>query len=278
MDKKALRTRIISALIFAVIYLTCILVHRYTFFIFFLIIAFLGSLEYFRLYARYKGHSYGTINRFIAGISGIIPLPILYALSSTVDSASTRQFLLIIPLTLTIICLLDLLRGRQALLFQLPYAVGTFLYPGLLLGSIFIAVIDYNGAYHRYYLLLVVCSVWAVDVGAYFVGSLWGRRKLSPRLSPNKTIEGALGGIFSAMLIAAIFSRFMDLSIGTGILIGLCCGILGITGDLYESKLKRASAVKDSGRIMPGHGGVLDRFDGLIFALPAAGFIILWAL
>ncbi|HKJ98194.1 MAG TPA: phosphatidate cytidylyltransferase [Desulfotignum sp.] len=117
--------------------------------------------------------------------------------------------------------------------------------------------------------LLVVCFI--NDTGAFYTGSYLGKNKLSPHISPNKTIEGSLGGIAAAMTAGVvgvvIFFGRVDLA-----LVMLPCAFLiavaGQIGDLFESALKRASDIKDSGRILPGHGGMLDRIDGLLLAIP----------
>jgi phosphatidate cytidylyltransferase len=111
--------------------------------------------------------------------------------------------------------------------------------------------------------------LWSNDVFAYIVGSLIGRAKLYERVSPKKTWEGTIGGITFSIVAAFIISRFF-LSIDTTnwLALGFLISIFATLGDLIESLLKRQAGVKDSGNIMPGHGGILDRFDGVIFAIP----------
>lgn len=120
------------------------------------------------------------------------------------------------------------------------------------------------------YLFFALFTVWATDTGAYLFGRAFGKKKLWPQISPNKTIEGSIGGIFLACVVAFIFQLFveMDHSMIVVLLVTILISIAGQIGDLVESALKRHYAVKDSGRILPGHGGVLDRFDSLIFILP----------
>lgn len=116
--------------------------------------------------------------------------------------------------------------------------------------------------------LTTLAVVFAGDSGAYITGTLWGRRKLMPAISPKKSIEGALGGLicsFAAGAICAVFVRENPWVVGS---IGFLAGIVAQFGDLFESQLKRMADVKDSGKIMPGHGGVLDRIDGVLFAVP----------
>ena len=112
--------------------------------------------------------------------------------------------------------------------------------------------------------------IWVGDSGAYFTGRALGRTKLFPVASPNKTVEGAVGGLIGAMgaafLARALF--FEALTVSDCLVLGLSGGILGPIGDLVESVFKRSAGVKDSGSFFPGHGGVLDRVDALLFAAP----------
>lgn len=112
--------------------------------------------------------------------------------------------------------------------------------------------------------------VWASDTAAYYVGKSLGRHALAPRISPNKTWEGSFGGAAGAVLAAALLKvTLLDfLPWGHLIVLALICGVLGQLGDLAESRFKRSVEVKDSGEVLPGHGGLLDRFDALLFAVP----------
>ena len=112
--------------------------------------------------------------------------------------------------------------------------------------------------------------VWSNDVFAYVVGSLIGKHKLYEKVSPKKTWEGSIGGVvltIAAAYIISIFFKTYDMQ--TWLVLGLIISIFASLGDLIESMIKRQVGIKDSGNIMPGHGGILDRFDGVIFAIPA---------
>ena len=127
------------------------------------------------------------------------------------------------------------------------------------------------------YLFYSIFIIWATDSGAYFIGRAIGKRKLWPEISPNKTIEGSLGGVVCALIVAFLFSAFTDIeaSFLQLAIITVILSIFGQIGDLVESALKRHYDVKDSGNIMPGHGGMLDRFDSLLFVWPLLHFIYL---
>ncbi|GFH41584.1 phosphatidate cytidylyltransferase [Lactococcus hodotermopsidis] len=120
---------------------------------------------------------------------------------------------------------------------------------------------------------LALFIVWATDSGAYFVGRKIGKTKLIPSVSPNKTVEGSLGGVISAIVVAAIMvflypNQAPEIGIFRLIILVAIFSIVGQLGDLVESSLKRYFGVKDSGKILPGHGGILDRFDSMIFVFP----------
>jgi phosphatidate cytidylyltransferase len=130
------------------------------------------------------------------------------------------------------------------------------------------------------YLFLLFVIVWFSDTGAYFIGTATKKRiQLAPLLSPNKSWQGAFGGVISAMLGAYLYCYFVGIFTACSllpILIGLCCSVAGIFGDLFESALKRFAGVKDSGTLFPGHGGLIDRVDSILFAAPVLYIFILF--
>jgi phosphatidate cytidylyltransferase len=122
--------------------------------------------------------------------------------------------------------------------------------------------------------LLVLVLVWIADSAAYFVGRAWGRRKLAPAISPGKTWEGVAGGLAGATLYAIILAFFTDLGAWLVLVVtALLLGMASIVGDLFESAVKRQAGVKDSGSLLPGHGGILDRIDSATATLPLAALI-----
>ncbi len=123
-----------------------------------------------------------------------------------------------------------------------------------------------------YILLLVIGS----DIGGYFAGKLLGKHKLMPLISPGKTIEGAAGGLLISIASALIFVNWSGYSIFQLLLLALTAWFYALMGDLWESLMKRQGDVKDSGTILPGHGGVLDRIDGFLFAIPAYALLSSW--
>ena len=131
---------------------------------------------------------------------------------------------------------------------------------------------QYNGLL----LLAIFIFIWVNDTGAYLVGSRWGKRRLAPNISPKKSVEGSIGGLllvlFSAVILRLLL--FPELSWLSILLIAAVVAIFGTIGDLFESSLKRQAGVKDSGKLIPGHGGILDRIDSLLLAVPAVYLLL----
>jgi len=122
--------------------------------------------------------------------------------------------------------------------------------------------------------ILVMACTMLSDTFAYFVGRAMGRHRMAPRISPNKSVEGAIGGLVGAVVAALVVKIYSPwLPAMEAVILGLIIGVVGQWGDLFESAFKRDFRVKDSGRILPGHGGILDRFDSILFA----GFVAYWA-
>ncbi|MFV1957196.1 MAG: phosphatidate cytidylyltransferase [bacterium] len=156
----------------------------------------------------------------------------------------------------------------------ISFSVFALIYPPWLLAHVPLMLTSAGG---RRALLFLLVVIWTCDSAAFFVGSSMGKRKLLESVSPNKTVEGAVAGMLSAPVVAVVFSAsgFIDWSIGFAVIIGLVTAFLGQVGDLAESMVKRDAGVKDSGTLIPGHGGVLDRIDALLFAIPVFFYMIL---
>jgi phosphatidate cytidylyltransferase len=127
--------------------------------------------------------------------------------------------------------------------------------------------------------LMLLMLVWLADIGAYFAGRRWGEKKLAPAISPGKTWEGVYGGLLSSLLFAAIagaiFSRSLSWTLAF-MMVSLLTVMFSVAGDLLESLMKRQSGIKDSGNIIPGHGGIFDRIDSLVAAAPLFLIGFLW--
>lgn len=124
----------------------------------------------------------------------------------------------------------------------------------------------------RWVLLAFLCT-WAADTMAYFVGIAFGRHKLAPRVSPKKSVEGLLGGMAGALVVGLLYAPVLAVAPWQGALVGLAISLISVMGDLTESAIKRYVGTKDSGKLLPGHGGILDRFDSSLFVLPFVYYI-----
>ncbi|MFC1906142.1 phosphatidate cytidylyltransferase [Chloroflexota bacterium] len=151
------------------------------------------------------------------------------------------------------------------------------------LGSHFILLRGFGGSdgwnIGRRWIILALFATFAADTMAYFIGRAWGKHKMAPRISPGKTWEGAaggfVGGIGATVLLAYILSITIDWKL---ILLGCLIPVFGILGDLVESMFKRRTGVKDAGSIIPGHGGILDRLDSILFVVIVVYYYVLWVI
>jgi phosphatidate cytidylyltransferase len=183
-----------------------------------------------------------------------------------------------IPMAITAVATLLLLfyavvPGRQDPMANLALTITVMAWVGLGTYAMMIAVSED----YRTLIVGVVFTVAMMDIAQYFVGRTLGRHKLSPWVSPNKTVEGLVGGVIVALTIGALLHFFPPFELTSGLAIGAAVALLVPLGDLAMSAAKRALEIKDMGSILPGHGGFLDRIDGLLFVIPAAWGIFVWA-
>ncbi|MEZ4920707.1 MAG: phosphatidate cytidylyltransferase [Saprospiraceae bacterium] len=184
------------------------------------------------------------------------------------ESYPLKQVIPILTVLVFLALLLELyLESKQPFQIVAHYLLAMF-YVGFPIMFLLDISIE-NGSYIPMRPMGILLLIWSNDTLAYFAGTFLGKRLLFPRISPKKTWEGTMGGAVGTVLVAWMLSNFFSAYTTTEwILIAICVGMFGTVGDLVESMLKRSVQVKDSGRIMPGHGGFLDRFDSLIFSLP----------
>lgn len=178
------------------------------------------------------------------------------------------QILLVITVFVNLILLKDLFAEKKIPLFESKrYIVASFY---LTSGFIFMLLIaNYNSKFTPLLLLGSFILVWINDSAAYLIGKNFGKQKLFPSISPKKTVEGFLGGLFFACISSFFIAEYTQtLKFTSWLILAIIVSVLGTFGDLIESKFKRQAGVKDSGVIMPGHGGLLDRLDSIIFAAP----------
>ncbi len=257
-----LTQRLIAAIFGAIVMISGICYHEWAYFSVFFLISMLSLLEFYKL----------------VGIDGLVPLKsfgtvlglFIYTLSFLIEkgSLSTKYYFALFP-AIACIYLITLYKKNA----KKPFTNIAF----TLLGVIYVAVpfsllhvaTFINGYYQYTTILGFLLILWASDTGAYFAGVKFGKRKLFERVSPKKSWEGSAGGAVLAAAMAFVLSYyFKDISLNRWLAFAGIIVVGGTYGDLIESMLKRSIDIKDSGSIIPGHGGFLDRFDGLLLAAP----------
>ena len=183
-------------------------------------------------------------------------------------TAEAIQILLVITIFVNLILIKDLFTSKRIPLFETKRFILTTFY--LTSGFIFLLLVaNYENSFTPELLLGGFILVWINDSAAYMVGKNFGKQKLFPRISPKKTVEGFLGGLFFSCIASYFIAIYTEtLSSTSWLILAIIVSVMGTFGDLIESKFKRQAGVKDSGVIMPGHGGLLDRLDSIIFAAP----------
>lgn len=187
-------------------------------------------------------------------------------------NATNAATILLISFTLAL-CTLTVVFHKTTTVKDAAVAFFGFCYVGGLLSTVYLTSVGNSPLL----VAVVFISAWGCDTGAYFVGRIFGKHKLAPELSPNKTVEGAVGGMITAALLTAILgfvvfqTRAVDISsiVIKFIIIGAVCSVFAQLGDLFASTIKRLMGIKDFGSVLPGHGGVIDRFDSVFFTAPA---------
>ncbi|MDO8579018.1 MAG: phosphatidate cytidylyltransferase [Dehalococcoidales bacterium] len=192
------------------------------------------------------------------------------------DPGLLAPALLTSAITLSLIGLL-IRRPREQAFNSWAWTMAGVLYTGWLLSYLVALRGSTDG---RNWVLLALFATFASDTAAFFVGRTWGRRKLEPTISPAKTWEGSIAGICGAIIITCLFTLPTPLQINIpwwqGVILGLLVSVFGQFGDLIESLLKRNMGVKDSSHLLPGHGGLLDRMDSVVFAGVLVYYYMLW--
>ena len=219
-----------------------------------------------------------TVNRFICTVAGVY---FFYAMTYFCSDlyAGVAKSVVFIPYLVTIVYLLiaELYLKQDDPIHDWAYTMLSQMYIALPFSLLNVLAFTANGsgmvAFNTLLPLSVFVFLWVNDTGAYCVGSLLGRHKLFPRISPGKSWEGSIGGAVFVLAAAWAVSYFLDdvmLNLYEWLGLGLVVVVFGTWGDLVESLFKRTLGVKDSGSILPGHGGMLDRFDSSLLAIPAA--------
>ncbi len=255
-------TRILVAVLSIPVLLGLSYLGKIPFLIFILLV---GVFSFFEFAEMVKNKNV-NINRALGIIS--VALLILNAYYKLIDS----QLLLLSEII--IIFLIELFRDKGSAIHNIGSTLIGIFYIGLFSSTIILIRESYSGTFHYNNGGLIIISIfitlWITDSAAYFLGSAFGKHKLFPRVSPNKSWEGAIAGFIFAIITMIVLQAFLItfLTLTNAIVLGIIVGLFGQIGDLIESLIKRDTGVKDSSNIIPGHGGIFDRFDSLIFSSP----------
>lgn len=271
-----MKSRFASGFIFVVVVLGGIFGGQYSFLVLFGLVL-MGCLwEYLNLVLPRMRRR--DLTRQILGM-GLGLIPTVLALTFQLELFERQTFvafstLLLFPLLFAAF-IFELSTESETPIQNVAFLMLGMIYIGVPFGLLNLIAFA-NGTFNTVTVLGLVLLTWLNDTGAYAVGSKMGRTPLLPRISPKKTWEGTIGGIIITLITGVIISFFSEESLCVWIILALLVGIFGGIGDLVESMLKRSRGVKDSGTLMPGHGGLLDRFDAFIFHLPyVAAFLLL---
>ncbi len=263
-----MKERIITGLLAAILYLGFCLAGGYAYQAFLLAMALVG---YYEFVTMTKAAPFGA--PAVIGYISVAYMLFPWTLMDLTPPLSVDHMIWVVMLLLLSITVIS--KNRLDIKLMAMLFIGAF-YVGM--GFTYIAdtrqAPDGHGLFWTFMLL---CSIWASDIGAYFTGKTLGRNKLWPSISPNKTIEGAIGGIFFAMVAAVVFSLVSPtlLPLWNALLIGLAAAVVGQMGDLIQSAYKRMYNIKDSGKLLPGHGGILDRCDSWLMVFPFVHILML---
>ncbi len=262
---KSFVTRLCSGIVLVALILYTVITGGNVLFGFNFIISMLAVYELYKVLG---------IEKSIPGLTGYVAMIAYYILIFTDKTQYTLMLIIVF-----LICLL----AEYVFMFpkykteQISNALMCMLYGGVLLSYIYLIRNGNNGAYTVW--LIFLCS-WASDTCAYVAGVAFGKHKMAPVLSPKKSVEGAVGGVIGAALLgaiyAAIFSSHINLSVHPVIAFAIICAVgalISMVGDLAASAIKRNHGIKDYGKLIPGHGGIMDRFDSVIYVAP-----IIWML
>lgn len=240
----------------------------------------LGILEFIELLKRLKLRPQTPLLLFCS----LLLLALLHIMLSTTGLdpwegiyKSERLMTLVIVITFFVVFANELLHGTpdQGMLSAAANLFGA-VYIGVMFA--YILLLRHIPGQNGFYVLFTILVTWANDSSAYFVGINFGKHKLSPRISPNKSVEGSIGGFIGGCIVAVGMALITRRSVPVYLLLGTLVVAAGQFGDLVESVIKRNAGVKDSGMFLPGHGGLLDRFDSLLLAAPVVYYMVAYVL
>lgn len=259
-----LQQRIIAAIIAVPCLLFCVLYSDYTFLILFMVIGALAQLEFYKLVGSISDNLPLTFYGTFCGV-------VMHVLTFFIEKGDLAyQYYYVLSPLLTLIFFIKLYKSKDEKPFKnIAYTFLGIIYVALPFTLLTVLAYIKNDTYDPNIVLGCLFLLWASDSGAYFAGTKFGKTKLFERVSPKKSWEGSIGGLVTAMVVATIISKYYtNYSAFQWYAIGIIIVVAGTYGDLVESLFKRSINIKDSADTIPGHGGFLDRFDGLLLSIP----------
>jgi len=259
-----LQQRIIAALIAVPGLLFCVLYSDYTFLVLFLVIGALAQLEFYKLVGSISDNLPLTFYGTFCGV-------VMHVLAFFIEKGDLAyQYYYVLSPLLTFVFFIKLYKSKDEKPFKnIAYTFLGIIYVALPFTLFTVLAFVKNDTYDPNIVLGCLFLLWSSDSGAYFAGTKFGKTKLFERVSPKKSWEGSIGGLLTAMVVATIISKyFTNYTPFQWYAIGIIIVVAGTYGDLVESLFKRSINIKDSADTIPGHGGFLDRFDGLLLSIP----------
>lgn len=285
LNVQVFKTRALTALIFVVVMLTGLLWNFWSFLVLFTVIHFGCWFEYLKLIEKIYTTKIDIIIKWLFAICGFVLMIVIGNHYTSYDIWMEHfgfriSYKILFWVLLTVCLIVFLLQNKQIpvkakwmsfaglLYISIPLALFLSLRDNVFITNDNFTMLDLG----KIYVCAIMFSIWINDTLAYLVGSFIGKTPLT-KISPKKTLEGTVGGAILCIIVISLLAYFISaakiIEVKHWSAIAALCAIFGTFGDLFESKLKRMANVKDSGSFMPGHGGFLDRFDSLLFAVPA---------
>lgn len=266
LDIQTFKPRFYSALVFGAIMLLALLGDAFIYIAVFTFITFIASKEYYSITQHISKKPIEETTQLIYALACVaLFLFVAHSGGYTFVQNITLQPLIYLSLFILLLLFTIAMHGFKNNFVHLLYGC---VYVPLSFGLLALCYTQ-----NKYFPLALIVLIWINDTMQYIVGSMIGKHKMAPIISPKKTWEGTIGGSLLCLLVAILCSMFFkNFTVTQWLIIGLIASLGGTLGDLLESKLKRVANVKDSGTIMPGHGGALDRFDSVLLAS-----VLLWA-
>ena len=260
-----MKQRVISAAVAIVIAVIILLLHNT--FVFELAIAFLAVVALMELFKATKLDKYIVQTGICYAYAVLLCMGHIFDISAKIAFSNVVFFLFIIAMLVSFFRDYEKIKYVKMMMFL---AFGTFI------PASFETLLKMNHMkYGMFMIVLTLCGAWLADSGAYFAGTFFGKTKLCPTISPKKTVEGLVGGVVTNGVLMIIIGLVYDFALkGPSLnyimlfVSGMLCALVGLVGDLSASLIKRQTGIKDYGNIMPGHGGVMDRFDSVILVAP----------